>query len=351
MEIELNVSLNSVMTMMDCPRCGFNQPEDRFCAQCGLDIYQYQERPKPIFKRLIQNPNLHLSLILCAIFGVTGYILYSRSELVKKESYGFKDVPLNSRQAAVPEAQRTQSTAAPDSKRQQLAAQKSAAEIVTAASQNPNTSNSPSGNLDSSQSAASRAAPTHLEASFWEVPRETLVAIIQAAEKVGDSGSGRAYLFTSGKAVYDSIVKASASVTIPRPMDLEESMQMSIENPAGIANRLQFGFFVFVEDRDEHSAHLRWDAQVSLPLDFDPASGAVSSTSAANISGSSTLTGENLLVIVLEPPVRNAKTEAIVRPGDGPWSIVNSPEFRSGVTEWVGLVRLTQTKAPRSRRN
>jgi hypothetical protein len=34
---------------MVCPKCGFDQPRDRFCAQCGVDISLYQPKTIPSF--------------------------------------------------------------------------------------------------------------------------------------------------------------------------------------------------------------------------------------------------------------------------------------------------------------
>lgn len=33
--------------MMDCPKCRFNQPEDTFCANCGVDMPAFSKRTEP----------------------------------------------------------------------------------------------------------------------------------------------------------------------------------------------------------------------------------------------------------------------------------------------------------------
>src|SRR4051812_2493199 len=48
---------------MDCPRCGFNQPDDQYCANCGLDVKKFFARPKPIWLRIFQDPNFYAFMI------------------------------------------------------------------------------------------------------------------------------------------------------------------------------------------------------------------------------------------------------------------------------------------------
>src|SRR4051812_20670348 len=84
--------------MMECPRCGFSQPKDRYCASCGLDVDAFNSKPKPFFVRLIQNPNLHLSLIVALLVLVVGYIFYLQRGVVTKGMDAlFNGTPLSSR--------------------------------------------------------------------------------------------------------------------------------------------------------------------------------------------------------------------------------------------------------------
>ena len=45
------------MEQINCPKCGFSQPKDRYCAKCGLDIYNLQSSLTHKTKSfLIKNP-------------------------------------------------------------------------------------------------------------------------------------------------------------------------------------------------------------------------------------------------------------------------------------------------------
>src|SRR5665213_2534728 len=98
--MDFTFSLACSHMMMDCPRCGFAQPKDRYCASCGLDIDNFTAKPKPLLVRLLQNPNVHLGLIGILVFLIVGYIFYSQRGLVSRQvSALFDGTPVASRDA------------------------------------------------------------------------------------------------------------------------------------------------------------------------------------------------------------------------------------------------------------
>jgi|GEM_PF-5537794 len=42
--------------LVACPRCGFSQPNDQYCAKCGVDMSTYLPKPKPWLKRMVNHP-------------------------------------------------------------------------------------------------------------------------------------------------------------------------------------------------------------------------------------------------------------------------------------------------------
>src|SRR6185312_12310386 len=90
--------------MMECPRCGFSQPKDRYCASCGLDIEQFLKKPKPLWIRIAQNSNFHLSLIAILMVLVVGYLFNASHGVVARRMNALlKGTPLSSREAEVKE--------------------------------------------------------------------------------------------------------------------------------------------------------------------------------------------------------------------------------------------------------
>lgn len=84
--------------MLACPKCNFEQPDDRYCANCGVDMESFKSRnPRKILKGA---PALYASLVLAVIITTLSLVLsqskmslfsedhlkrvsYSRSELIE----------------------------------------------------------------------------------------------------------------------------------------------------------------------------------------------------------------------------------------------------------------------------
>ncbi len=67
--------------MMTCPRCGFTQPQDRFCAQCGLDVERYQPSPKPLWQAITTHVLFQIVVVLTIVIATT-YAIYQRKRNV-----------------------------------------------------------------------------------------------------------------------------------------------------------------------------------------------------------------------------------------------------------------------------
>lgn len=65
--------------LIKCPRCGFQQPDDTFCAQCGVDMVTYKPTAVPVWKKALSNPLIQLS-ILVLISGTFGLTLFEQGQ-------------------------------------------------------------------------------------------------------------------------------------------------------------------------------------------------------------------------------------------------------------------------------
>ena len=66
---------------VECPKCHFKQPEDRFCARCGIDMQSFVPPKKSMFEKFLQNGTLIFFVGLVLLFSATFY--YFKSNKVK----------------------------------------------------------------------------------------------------------------------------------------------------------------------------------------------------------------------------------------------------------------------------
>ncbi len=66
------------LVMMECPRCGFLQPPDRFCANCGLDIERYQAPKVPWHQQVLTSAPFHLALAAALLLAVVLFLYQAR---------------------------------------------------------------------------------------------------------------------------------------------------------------------------------------------------------------------------------------------------------------------------------
>lgn len=52
---------------INCPKCGFNQPEDQYCANCGVDMTKFEPQKKPLWQRVAGNWIFQLSMLLVVV--------------------------------------------------------------------------------------------------------------------------------------------------------------------------------------------------------------------------------------------------------------------------------------------
>lgn len=61
--------------LIHCPKCGFQQPTDKYCAQCGVDIENFKPQLPSQTKKIFTNPLLQLSVLVLvtAAAGISFY--------------------------------------------------------------------------------------------------------------------------------------------------------------------------------------------------------------------------------------------------------------------------------------
>jgi hypothetical protein len=74
--------------LINCPRCGFSQPQDQYCAQCGIDMQSYKPKELPFFKKLVSSTGFQLGVLILVTVIAAQFILkrYSPQKFSQKNS-------------------------------------------------------------------------------------------------------------------------------------------------------------------------------------------------------------------------------------------------------------------------
>lgn len=64
--------------LVNCPRCGFSQPKDQYCAQCGIDMQSFKPKEVPLLNKILGNAGLQIALLFIAAVFVGQYIFHSQ---------------------------------------------------------------------------------------------------------------------------------------------------------------------------------------------------------------------------------------------------------------------------------
>ncbi len=68
--------------MHECPKCGFVQPKDKYCANCGLDIESYKPVPDSLFVRLSKNTGLQIAIVILIVIAMAIAIFISQRDRI-----------------------------------------------------------------------------------------------------------------------------------------------------------------------------------------------------------------------------------------------------------------------------
>lgn len=71
--------------LINCPKCGFSQPKDQYCASCGVDMLSYIPAAPPLWKQVLVNPVFLIAITMSVVAGSVVYIRQGqRDELASR---------------------------------------------------------------------------------------------------------------------------------------------------------------------------------------------------------------------------------------------------------------------------
>lgn len=59
-------------SMVDCPKCGFQQPADQYCAKCGVDMLKLRKNAAAMLMAVLKKPATISVLAICAVAFTVG---------------------------------------------------------------------------------------------------------------------------------------------------------------------------------------------------------------------------------------------------------------------------------------
>ncbi len=60
--------------MVNCRKCGFSQPEDQYCANCGVNMLNFKPEAVPLHRKILSHTGVQILLAVIAIFGFIGLV-------------------------------------------------------------------------------------------------------------------------------------------------------------------------------------------------------------------------------------------------------------------------------------
>jgi|GEM_PF-5281346 len=340
--------------MIECPRCGFAQPKDQYCASCGVNMDAILAKPKPFLVRLFANPNFHLSLIGALIVAVVGWIFYTQSAMVSREVGRMLDLPVSSRHAGDPRDSEAENAAASKAVALDAAedsAEEDSPEPMAAGAVGTGETRTPEEILAAAVGApppanaksAAAADPTKLELSYWEIPREALAGLVANAQRLAEGTAGRAYYWPQGTKVLETLQTTGQSLGSGRSANLAANAQITHVTAPTAPEMFQFSIAVQIGKLENKEAALNWAVNFVLPQPEPPGQSgpAMRQVLEGSLGGQGTLAPQGVIMLLMDPPNRGPREEYMAKAGEGPWNtIFKSPEYRTGITDWVMVLQL-----------
>ncbi len=79
--------------MVSCPKCGFSQPNDRYCASCGIDMQNYKPAAPPLSQKLMTNWVVQVAILALVLLGVYTAIKTKHDADLKKRIAEIEEAP------------------------------------------------------------------------------------------------------------------------------------------------------------------------------------------------------------------------------------------------------------------
>lgn len=334
--------------IIDCPRCGFSQPKDRYCANCGLDIDHFKPAPEPKLKALAQNTFIQITLVAIVVVALASGIYTAQQKTIKSQLEAAQKqemqtptaTPAVMEEAPAPPPPAADAATAVSGRRlgNRAAAPSALTEEQAAAaveSENQAFNQGAAADVpadpaaDAGAAAGAATPPKSLNIVFLEVPQATL-AQIAAENQILSEQDGVTSIMIPGQPSPSTL---GSAVVLPgggsRTLEANKKVDMRFLNPAGTGLRIEIG----------HTYHndLEFDlevvAQLRLRTMIDQ------NRSDTGVNGKYTIPKNATLLIVGMVPRQQVGQDDQTYFSRTPLAIMASPQFQSTQSQFVVLIQ------------
>lgn len=316
--------------MMQCPRCGFSQPIDKYCASCGLDIESYNARPRSIWYRIWQNPSFYGivvgTLLICGAF----YIFLNQRTLGRQVSSLLRGSFLLSKDASDPN-DRARAAQAPEAAVVEEEPLEQAEANVEAPSATP--------------AAVKEPTYSQIEVGFFELSRENVAAL--NGRVLREDGEWRVLYFEDARTI-ESLKASARKLAGGREKALEND---AVEIDAGDLNPDMQSPFLAVGVDWAKNESLHWALDVQLPVanpsarnvatqGQPPAQTLTTPMQLTTLEGTLPFKPPAALLLIYTPIQRTPQSQTRdSRLAQSPLNVLTSEDFRAGYSDLIVWIK------------
>lgn len=194
--------------MQQCPKCGFVQPADRYCASCGLDIENFKPVPESLVKKLVRNTYFHLSILAIVVVALISFIYIEQKNKILDHLKSVGQSAGIVSQSTVNTAETNTPTTNEEINKAELADTQTPT-TTAAPDTDPNLTSTESTELAGAAAAKTDTKKTaailakKIKISFVEISTNVLQQVLSEGQLVNETAQRRAFTHTS----FDSIDK------------------------------------------------------------------------------------------------------------------------------------------------
>lgn len=308
--------------MVSCPKCGFQQPDDQYCAQCGVDMKAFVPAPEPMTSRLSKNITLQIILAGAIIAGLIASIYFSQKENIQETLKAAFESPS-------PEADSEITwTASSDE-------EKSAGLEARALTPDSNEVSKPAATSTAKKSAST---PTSLIVDYIEVPEPLLQAWVAEGQTLSETGNSRSILLANTGGIEGlkrqewraEDLGEGASLPFTNSKSVKSSVLGAVQ---GFNSELGLSIEITPSVSANQTLDMEIDIAINLPIGMDD------QATPTTITGRYSIPSDTILVIVGLIPRQSMRAEVQNAFSGGPLGIFESADFLSGASEFAIVIR------------